>query len=199
MNRVHRLIPVVGLLCVVSLVACSAARKADHAGTVQSGTIEARTVEAVAKVTKVDKKNRTVTVERLDGQTVTLDVGPEVKNFDQIDPGDEVRMVYYESVAFDVKVPGKATPGVQVAQGADTAQEGKKPGIMGARMVTVTATIEKISHDPDAVTLRGPEGGLRTIKVRDPENLENVEVGDLVELTYTQAMAVTVEETKPAN
>lgn len=180
--------------CALSLVACAAKREVPESGVVQAGTIEEAAVEAHATVTKVDKKNRKVTVKRADGHSVTLDLGDDVKNFDQIDVGDDVKVVYFESVAFDVKVPGKAEPGVTVVGGADTAEKGAKPGAMGARMVTVTSTIEEISKDPPSVTLKGPEGGTRKIKVKNPAYLENVEVGDLVEMIYTQAVAVSVEE-----
>ena len=188
-------ISLVGAMCALTLVACAPKRKVDESGTVQAATVEERVVEAVAKVTKVDKKNRKVTVKRSDGQSVTLDLGDEVKNLDQIDPGDDVKVAYYESVAFDVKVPGKATPGVTMVGGADAAEEGKKPGAMGARMITVTSTIEAIGDDPPSVTLKGPEGETRTIRVENPQYLENVEVGDLVEMMYTQAVAIRVEET----
>lgn len=184
----------VGAVCALSLVACSAKREVDETGTVQAATVEERVVEAHATVTKVDKAKRTVTIKRADGHSVALDLGPEVQNIDQIDPGDEVVATYYESVAFDVKVPGKATPGVTVVGGADAAEKGQKPGAMGARMVTVTSTIEAIGDDPPSVTLKGPEGGTRKIRVKNPAYLENVEVGDLVEMIYTQAVAVSVEE-----
>ncbi len=186
---------VVGVACALSLVACTAKREVDESGIVQAATVEERLVEGHAKVTKVDKKNRKVTVKRADGHSVTLDLGPEVKNLDQIDPGDDVKVQYYESVAFDVKVPGKAEPGVTVIGGADAAEEGAKPSAMGAQMVTVTSTIEAIGKDPLSVTLKGPEGGTRKIRVKNPKYLENVEVGDLVEMIYTQAVAVSVEET----
>jgi hypothetical protein len=42
------------------------------------------------------------------------------------------------------------------------------------------------------VTLQGPTG-TTTIKVRDPRNLERVAVGDLIEITYTEAVAASVE------
>lgn len=185
---------IVGVACALSLVACAAKREVSESGTVAAATVEEAAIEGHATVTKVDRKNRKVTVKRTDGHSVTLEMGPEVRNLDQIDPGDEVKVVYYESVAFDVKVPGKATPGVTVVGGADAAEKGAKPGAMGARMVTVTSTIEAIDHDPPSVTLKGPEGGTRKIKVKHPEYLENVEVGDLVEMIYTQAVAVSVEE-----
>ncbi len=43
------------------------------------------------------------------------------------------------------------------------------------------------------VTLKGPEGNLFKVKAKDPEKLKAVSVGDLVDITYTQALAVSVE------
>ena len=62
--------------------------------------------------------------------------------------------------------------------------------------MTVTATIEAIDAKKNRVTLKGPEGKTQEIKVKDPKNLVNVKVGDQVVLTYTEALAVSVEPAK---
>ena len=62
--------------------------------------------------------------------------------------------------------------------------------------MTVTATIEAIDAKKNRVTLKGPEGKTQEIKVKDPKNLKNVKVGDQVVLTYTEALAVSVEPAK---
>ena len=56
--------------------------------------------------------------------------------------------------------------------------------------VTITAIDEKVP----TVTFKGPKGNTRTIKVKDPAKLKGVKVGDQVELTYTQAIALSVEK-----
>jgi hypothetical protein len=48
------------------------------------------------------------------------------------------------------------------------------------------------------VTLRGPEGDTETVKARDPANLDRVAVGDLVDITYTEAVAVEVKSVSAA-
>jgi hypothetical protein len=52
--------------------------------------------------------------------------------------------------------------------------------------------------DPKApsVTFKGPGGGVRTVKVQDASKLQGVSVGDTVDLTYAEAIAIKVE--KPA-
>jgi hypothetical protein len=57
----------------------------------------------------------------------------------------------------------------------------------------LTATITAIDPKAQTVTVKGPQGNEETIKVRDPKNLTGVKVGDLVELTYTQALAIALD------
>ena len=67
------------------------------------------------------------------------------------------------------------------------------PAGVAARQVTVTASVEAIDKETPSITLKGPEGNSVTVKVRNPQRLEKVQVGDLVEITYTEAVAVAVE------
>ena len=46
------------------------------------------------------------------------------------------------------------------------------------------------------MTLKGPEGKLAVVKVQDPANLEKVKVGDELMITYTEALAISVEHAK---
>jgi hypothetical protein len=60
--------------------------------------------------------------------------------------------------------------------------------------VTVTVTITAIDTKAQTVTVKGPQGNVETVKIRDPKNLVGVKVGDLVELTYTQALAIALDK-----
>jgi hypothetical protein len=101
---------------------------------------------------------------------------------------------YYESVAVQVREPGAAPVDAGAVQSVSTAKPGEKPASKAIQEVTVTTTIEAINKDNETVTLKGPDGVMKTIKVRDPKNLEKVEVGDEVIITYTEAVAISVEE-----
>ena len=63
-----------------------------------------------------------------------------------------------------------------------------------ATELSVVATIDAIDKDAETVTLKGPEGNTKTVKVRNPANLEKVAVGDQVMITLTRAVAVDVTE-----
>ena len=109
--------------------------------------------------------------------------------------GDLVKVQYYESLAFEVTKPGQAG-GAGATAGVASAKPGEKPAGIAAGQVTVTATVEAIDAKKNRVTLKGPEGKTQEIKVKDPKNLVNVKVGDQVVLTYTEALAISVEPAK---
>ena len=74
----------------------------------------------------------------------------------------------------------------------ETAQPGQRPGGQVGSSVTLTTTITAIDLANGTVTLTGPQGNSRTIKAANPDNLRKVQVGDLVEITYSEALAVSV-------
>ena len=67
---------------------------------------------------------------------------------------------------------------------------------METTQVTITASIEAIDREMSSVTLKGSEGNVKTVKVMDPKNLDKVKVGDRIAITYTEALAISVEEVK---
>jgi Cu/Ag efflux protein CusF len=159
-----------------------------------SGTVGTNLVTATARVKALDQQTRRVTLERADGSEVTLYADDTVRNLPQVKVGDEVKASYYESLAYEVKKPGTATPGVTVAEEAARAKPGEQPAGAGTRVTTIIATITGIDKAAGTVTLQGSTGRATTIKARDPRNLDRVAVGDLVEITYTEAVAVSVEK-----
>jgi ribosomal protein S17 len=63
--------------------------------------------------------------------------------------------------------------------------------------VTTTVTVEDISPKKTYVTVRGQDGKSTDVKVQDPKNLEKIKVGDKIEITYTQALAISLDKPKP--
>ncbi len=159
---------------------------------VKPSGVKERTIKRTATVQAIDLANRVVTLKGEKGNIFDLKVGEEAKNLPQVKVGDLVTVQYYESLAFEVTKPGQA-----VAAGATTgvasAKPGEKPAGVAAGQVTITATVEAIDAKNHYVTLKGPDGKAKEIKVKDPKNLVNVKVGDQVAITYTEALAISVE------
>lgn len=182
-------------IAVIALLAFAAAcTPKPPPGPPPSGVIDEGLITATATVKKIDHKTRTAVLEMPDGRTETVTVSDQVQNLDRVKAGDQVSVTYYESLAFQVMKPGTATPGVTVATDAGRAAPGQRPAAAGARVITITTTIKAIDKKAGTVTLAGLNGEPDvTVKAQDPANLERVAVGELVEITMTQALAVAVE------
>jgi hypothetical protein len=159
-----------------------------------SGNIAAQTVSATATVQRVDLKTRHVTLKDADGKTLTVVAGPEVRNLAQVKKGDVLRITYQESLAYHVSKPGEAKPGIGASTDVSRAPLGAKPAGSVTDTVTVRVTIAAIDKRAGTVTLRDPDGNLSVVKVRDPSKLDAVAVDDVVDITYTEALAVAVEQ-----
>lgn len=171
----------------------AAPRAATPPGALPSGMGE-ETVTATATVQSVDLKTRHVTLKDSDGKKLTIVAGPEVRNLAQVKKGDVLRITYHESIAYQVSKAGSAKPGVAASTDVSRAPLGEKPAGSVTDTVTVRVTIAAIDKAAPTVTLRDPEGNLTLVKVRDPRKLDSVQVGDIVDITYTEAFAIAVED-----
>ena len=161
---------------------------------VLSGTVGEQTVTRTATVQSIDQKTRHVTLRRPDGTKFTIVVDPDVHNLAQVKKGDMVSVTYRESVAYEVKKSGQAGPGVARTTDLTRAAPGEKPGGTVTDTVTVRMTITAIDKAASEATLRGPHGDVTVVKVKDPSKLDAVAVGDVVDITYTEALAIAVSE-----
>ncbi len=152
---------------------------------------EGAPVSVTAKVVSINQKSRKVKIKTGDGQWQILTAGKEVTNLDQIKKGDSVTVVYTEAVAYQVRKHGNQT-GVAVSDTAIAAGPGAKPAGDVQKQTTITATITAIDSSVPSVTFRGPYKETETIKVKDPQHLIGVKVGDVVDITYTDAIAIKV-------
>jgi hypothetical protein len=154
-------------------------------------------MEAVmtATVVAIDLQKRIVTLKGPEGEVRDIKVGEEAVNLPQVKVGDLVTVKFYESIAVEVIKPGTAM-GAGEKTAIVRAKPGEMPGGMVAKQVSVTAIITAIDKQKSTMTLKGPEGKLAVVKVQDPTNLEKVKVGDELMITYTEALAISVEHVK---
>jgi Cu/Ag efflux protein CusF len=160
-----------------------------------SGRIEDVT-ELRATVTAIDAAKRLVTVKDETGESGVFELSDAVRNLDQVKVGDEVVLSYTEAIAWAVRPPGKGGPGVSSQESVATAESGQKPSAEARQVVTLTTTITGIDLDRGTVTLQGPQGRSRTLRVRDTANLRKAKVGDLVDIAYSEAVALAVRPAK---
>ncbi|MFC3118135.1 hypothetical protein ACFOHS_07355 [Jhaorihella thermophila] len=111
-----------GLGVLLTLAACS------ERGVTNAQMSE--TVTAAGTIREIDRENRRFVV-RTDGAVLTLRATDTLRNFDQLEVGDRIRVNYTEAIAVDMALPGE--DGTDSAQVLAAAPEGAKPGAAGGR------------------------------------------------------------------
>ena len=185
-------------VAVIGVPAYSLAQSAGAVLAKEPGKVAmAEAVRLSASVQAIDKDKRLVTLKRKDGSTFVVNAGPEVKNFDQIKVGDEVVLRYVEALTLELKKGSGAIRERVEREAGAVAQPGEKPGAAVGRQVTVVANVVAKDAKRQTIRLRGVE---RTIdlKVPDAKQFKLVKVGDQVEATFTEAVALSVEPAAPA-
>jgi len=175
------------LLSIIALVALLAACAKPMP---QGQSVE--TEEISARVVAIDRANRTFTLEEDAGGQVVIEATEEMRNFDQMQLGDKVVVTYTEAVAWEVKRGSASDIGVKDTVSATRAAPGARPGANAKAVTVITAAITAIDLQKGTVTLRGPSGQDLKVKPRDPSKLRQVRVGDIVQITYSEALAIAV-------
>ena len=166
-----------------------------------AGINTATLVEVTAKVTAIDMENRLVTIQGPEGNSVVIQVTDQVKNLPQAKVGDRVDIKYYRSAYVDiVKTDGKVNMATEVGAAQLGAATGQKPA--GAIGVEVKRKAEVVFVDPyqKFISFRSPDRGLRKISLKESPELQHylqeLKKGDVVEVTYTEALAISLEPAK---
>ena len=157
---------------------------------VSSGSMITKTFTIEA----IDKTSRVVTLKDPAGMLESVYCGPEVQRFDALKVGDLVTFRYHESLVTALRRPGQAPRPTESA--GVTRTPGANPGGTIAQQVTSSVTLQAIDPKTPSVTVKTDRGSVMSLHVQDAKNLEGYKVGDTVEITYTQALAVSVEPAK---
>lgn len=139
----------------------------------------------------IDYPSRLITLRDSDGNVDIMLCGPEIQRFNALKVGDKVTFRYHESMVFSIRKPGDKTPPLTDAAGV-VRTPGQKPGATMSNQMTARVTVEAMDMKVPSVTVRTEDGRKMSFKVENAKNLEGVKVGDRVEITYTQALAISV-------
>jgi Cu/Ag efflux protein CusF len=183
-----------------ALAAPAFAQAADTGTHVKSSPGKASAVSthtAVATITELDKAQRMVTLKSADGRVHSMQLGPDVRNVDQLSVGDKVTVKYVESLSLTLKKDGKELPTAKGSSGAARSAQGELPGGVVGEQVEVTADVVAVDTKHQIVTLKGPKQTVE-LRVKDPEQLKLIKVGDQIQAVYTQALAIGVTKAAAA-
>jgi Cu/Ag efflux protein CusF len=155
--------------------------------------LEASDTQSItATVEAVDSATREITLKGPKGNVVVMEVPESVKRFSEIKVGDQLHVKYTESVIVALR---KAEAAAKLGTTTDTGMtrmEGAKPGAVVSRKITATVEVVSVDKATPAVTVRRADNSTVSFHVEDPKNLEGVNAGDHIIVTYNEALALQV-------
>ena len=156
-------------------------------------------VTVTATVQAIDLAKREVTLKGPLGNVVTFTVDQRVKRLGEVKVGDEVTADYYISIAGELRPPTEeeAQHPITVVEGTARAPQGMDPAGAGLRAIKMVTTVQGLDLTTQTVTLRGPMGNDVTIRAKKLENLKKLRLGDTIVVTYTEALAISLQKAAP--
>ena len=162
----------------------------------QTKTIPGETKTITAKVEAIDATNRTLTVTGPGGTFVPITVPKSVERFSQIKVGDTITASYTDDVVIRLKPAGEAA--VNTLTEGVVKGPGGTPSGAAATQRTITATIVAIDNSVPSITFKGENVKWDySSRVGDKEALSKVKVGDRVDITWNEALTVSVSSPAP--
>jgi hypothetical protein len=144
-----------------------------------------------AKVDRIERGQRLVTLHGDQNQLLTVYVDPAVKTFDDLQTGDMVTVHYVESTIVELK------PDASLADVRDTTAEARKAGKSHVvEQQTAVVTIEDIDPQGHVVTYRNASNMKMMKVVNDPALLKGLKPGDTVKVTMTRERAVQIDRSR---
>jgi hypothetical protein len=153
-------------------------------------------VTVSANVKAIDYETREVTLVGGLGNEVSFTADSRIERLDEIQVGDEVIADYYVSIAGELRAPTELemqTPYLEI-MGGGAMPDGATPAGGVLRAFKVVAVVVGLDLPTHSVNLLGPRGNTGNIVVQNKDNLRALRLGDSVILTYTEALALSLQK-----
>lgn len=180
---------------VALILSCAIASADEHeAPTSKPAIYTSTTTQITAVVEAINHETREVTVKRADGEIISFVASEEARNLDQVSVGDIIHAKYVQSMSIEVVANDGYEPAAGGVATVARSDKGEMPGMVATDTQIVTAIVEEINLEANTFKLKGPAGNINEFTARDPENLKRAEVGDMVVITTSEGMAISVEK-----
>jgi len=143
-----------------------------------------------ATVAAINRVTRSMTLRADNGDEDTFAVGPKVPRLDQINVGDTIMAIYYESLVLELRKLDAAD-----APSAGGRLTGKPGGAIGTPE-TITVTVKAVNVRVPSITVATSNFQTLTRKVADRRHLDGVAPGDRVEITCLQGVVIAAESSR---
>ena len=150
----------------------------------------AEPVHIQAKIVAIDRAARVVTLRGPRGNDVDIALSQQVSNFDQLNVGDTVDVLYKNALLVTADKVTGTDKGIRKRVDTNVYLPASS-GYDAARQVEVQATVQHINAKKREVTLRGAYQ-IVTLQATPDVDLKTLKVGDTIHAVFVSAYATRV-------
>ena len=184
------------ILTMAALVLSTVAVHAQEDKNIWEPREKAEQVTVMGTVTEINPETREITLMGSDGGLMTVTAGEEVERFDEIAVDDVIEFDYFTYIKAEFREPTeeeRAEPVQMLVEAGKTPEEMAPAGAVGA-VVKAVVTIEALNRPLMLATVSGPNGNYVSIPMEDAEFMTKLRIGQVLILTYAEAMVVSLEK-----
>lgn len=188
------------ILAAVGLAAAAHAQapaSAVSTSTTPTSLSNVRQVSEKVTVVSVDPASRHLVVRKSSGETASLKVPAEVRNFENLKPGDTISATYTLETEYALSPPNKPLPKDTQTVVAARAARGELPAGAIANHLVVTGAVLGVDMQDHTLRVVSPQGGeVHTVAVQSPEGrrlMAQLKPGDKITAYVTESMLIAAE------
>jgi len=152
------------------------------------------TAIVVAEIVDINLETREVTLRNDQGEEVTIAAPEIVTRLEDYSVGDILIMEYLTSMAGEMRQPTEeelANPWVEISADA-VSFDVTHPAVGSARQFRSVATIKELNRQARTAVIEDARGRSHTIRDVKTEKFDEVSVGDVGIVVFTEAVAISV-------
>ena len=160
---------------------------------------ETAEIEIHATISDINYETREVDITDASGKVRSITVDPRVKRFSELKVGDRVTVDIVLSALAEVREPTAeelANPGA-VTRGVVRSPDSRALSGSMIEAVTSVVTVVALNLITETITVLAENGELVDVSAQSIDNLKKLRLGDTIVVTYSEAIAVAVEQMAP--
>jgi hypothetical protein len=106
---------------------------------------------------------------------------------------------FYEIATIQKLAPGQSPPTPSLTEGIVSAAPGQTPGAAVGSQLQFAVTVDAVNKKDKAISIKGPDGIVEVVDVANPETLDQVQTGEHIVVTLTDAVAIALEKEAAAS
>lgn len=157
---------------------------------------KAQLITAIVTITSINQNLQQITLKNNRGAQMSFDIAPAIKGLDAVSIGDTVVINFYQPLAFSIHSINENSrqPPTHLLTPDAKSRLAFPIDMLAGDVFQSTATVVGMDSTLGNVTIRFSDTSTNTFLVLAPDGLKALQLGDMVAVTYSKALVVSIEQ-----